>query len=83
MTEAELAAIVEGIAPVVRDYVKAATQRHELELATLREAVLTQLRTFETRTAELEMRCGTLETRALLAETQVQNLEAPLTTVRS
>jgi hypothetical protein len=79
MTQDELQALVKGIAPVVRDYVKAATQRHELELGTLREAVLTQLRTFETRTAELELRCGTLETRALVAEARVAELEHAVT----
>ena len=83
MTQDELQAIVEGIAPVVRDYVKAATQRHELELNTLREAVLPQLRAAETHCAELELRVATLETRALNAETQVLNLEAHLAAVRS
>jgi hypothetical protein len=56
MTEAELVALIEGIAPVVRDYVKAATQRHELELGTLRDAVLPRLHAAETGTQELETR---------------------------
>ena len=78
MTQDELAAIVEGMASVVRQRLAAAS----LEIDTLRQVLLEQKRALETRTADLELRTATLEGRALVLETQAANLEAHVGAVR-